>query len=184
MYLFLCTAVNILLYAVLTQVYVGVMLLFASCLTESMIKVGDSSGIQISHLKDPKLDCSLWDSKVVHLESHICILTCIYSMFLFQYHIILIFYFTTPSGMGFISFVIHLDSSFTKEDRIVYDDLKPFFGFLPQSHAIQISSRRVKRFTSWTILKCTWTVESINGWIPEVGSIQEEWCMGCEFLKQ
>ena len=114
---------------------------------------------------------SIWNHVFVFSDVYIYI-----QCFLFQYHIRYMFHFTTPSGMGFISFVIHL--------RIVYDDLKPFFGFLPQSHAIQISSRRVKRFTSWTILKCNWTVESINGWIPEEGSIQEEWRMGCEFLKQ
>lgn len=143
-----------------------------------MIKVGDaSSRYLISKTLRWIVPYGIQECSVGH---NLYALTCIQCAYFNIISDVYMFYFITPSGMGFISCVIYLDLSFTK---IIYDDLKPF-RFPTQSHAIQISSRRVKRFTSWTILKCNWTVESINGWIPKEGSIQGEWCMGCEFLKQ
>lgn len=166
-YLFLYTVVNILLNAILTQVYVGLMLLHLTifisahylhpCLTESMIKG------------------SIWNHIFVFSDVYI---QCFYFNIISDTCSTLLHQVAWDLLRLWFIWIHHLPK------RIVYDDLKPFFGFLPQSHAIQISSRRVKRFISWTILKCNWTVERINGWIPEEGSIQGEWCMGCEFLKQ
>lgn len=136
---------NILRYAILTQAYVGLMLLhfilFISTWFASVSHRIHDQGWR--RMRYP----SLWDSKGVHLDSHIYILRCIYSMFLFQYHIRYLFYFTTPSGMGFISFVIHL--------RIVYDDLKPVFMVsYPQvmpSRSLRGGSRDSLHGRSWSV---------------------------------